>query len=128
MKEIVTNYDNFLNPNEALREYMPNLLDLYVDDYGKENIKLIKERIKKTMYIFDSLPIDELNFFEKHKHLIDVSKKIDLAVLECRDFYNKKLKVDETVKNLLIHQFIISGRIMSNINQKDNQRNFFSMK
>ena len=39
MKEIVTNYDNFLNPNEALREYMPNLLDLYVDDYGKENIK-----------------------------------------------------------------------------------------
>ena len=61
---------------------MPNLLDLYVDDYGKENIKLIKERIKKTMYIFDSLPIDELNFFEKHKHLIDVSKKIDLAVLE----------------------------------------------
>lgn len=119
MKEIVTNYDNFLNPNEALREYMPNLLDLYIDDYGKDNIKLIKERIKKTMYIFDSLPIDELNFFEKHKHLIDVSKKIDLAVLECRDFYNKKLKVDETVNKKLYEAladaFGVSGRFIDEL-------------
>lgn len=91
------NYDNILNPKEAFLEYLDNLMPLYVGDYGKENIKLIKDRIKKTVYIFDSLPVHEINFLTSCEDFCNVDSKLAVAIEECRDFIKKKKNIDEKI-------------------------------
>jgi len=70
-------------------------MPLYVGDYGKENIKLIKDRIKKTVYIFDSLPVHEINFLTSCEDFCNVDSKLAVAIEECRDFIKKKKNIDE---------------------------------
>ncbi len=119
MKKIITNYDNIMNPNEALKDYMNSLKALYIEDYGEKYSKLIKERIKKTIYIFDSLPVDEVNFFEEHKNRLGYSKEADLAFLECRDFFNKKTMIDEKINQkyytILANVFGVYGRFIDEL-------------
>lgn len=108
-----------MNPNEAVKNYMNNLMELYIEDYGSECSKLLRERIKKTMYIFDSLPVDEVNFFEENKQLTEYAKKADLTFLECRDFYNKKMVIDERFNqeyyNALASAFGVNNRFIDEL-------------
>lgn len=90
----IINYDNILNPNEALESYIKNLVPLYIEDYGEENLNLVEDRIDKTLYIFDSLPVDEINFFAEHEDLAEKSGRVKLAYEECRDFLKKKRRIE----------------------------------
>ena len=86
----MTNIDNILNPEESFKSYQDILIDKYLEDYGEEFEKIIRSRIDRTLYLFDSNPIDTLKF------LLDNEDKIHdnnyFAEVE-KNYYNyQKLK------------------------------------
>lgn len=95
MKKVEINRENILNPEEAFKSYLSRLMPIYIEDYGVENSRLIKERINKAIYLFDSLPIDEINFIVEYGEKLQCKEKARLAFDECRDFINKKKKIEE---------------------------------
>lgn len=120
MDKKITNYDNILNPNEALREYLKNLMPLYIDDYGKKNLGMINSRIKKTIYIFDSLPTVELDYLLKHESIAGIYKeKTERIFREAEDFLNKEKliteKFDLKFYNILASYFGIENRYIDEL-------------
>lgn len=54
--------EEFIYPNEILREKLPYLEELYSEDYGEDYVFIIRDRMKSTLYVFDSDPVVTMNF------------------------------------------------------------------
>ena len=97
--------ENIFYPDYPVHEMQELLYDVYVEDYGKNNAKLIKRRQANTQYLFDSDPILTMAFLKDYQMLFHDSEIEDRTFSEYRDFIalqKKKLpKVQENYYELL---------------------------
>lgn len=119
MKKVQINRENILNPEEAFRTYLSKLMPIYIEDYGYENKSLIKERINKTLYVFDSLPVDEINFVAEYGAELQCREKARQAFDECTDFLKKKEIIEAMTEkrfyNILADAFGVGDRYIDEL-------------
>lgn len=123
MKKEQVNYDNILNPEVALDDYSEKLFSLYESDYGRDNLDLIKKRMDETIYIFDSTPVDMVNYLvENEKHYGDCFR-IDRAFDECRDYLKVKDKIAGKLRDrfykILANNFETDKKIAEQLTELD---------
>ena len=78
--------EEFIYPNELLRERLPALIDYYTEDYGEEYFSAIGNRLKNTLYVFDSNPIETMNFVISQKEDIADSDYLKRMEAEYNDY------------------------------------------
>ena len=92
--------ENIFYPDEAIDEVQRLLYDIYLEDYGEENGKLIRQRQAKTVCLFDSDPIVTMQFLSDYNELFNDPKIEDRTAEEYRDFINlQRKKLPEIQKN-----------------------------
>jgi len=130
---VSVNYENVLYPEEAIKEYQSNLLDVYAEDYGEEHLDMIKERIENTLYLFDINPVDTVVELYDHakgdasltermtREAVDFSKLQDKALRKFRKPYiellSRTFNVRRGAKKLLELDF--SFILDSNISEEE---------
>lgn len=77
---------NILNQNQVFQKRMPEILDAFIEVYGKKNEELLREHEKKIIYTNYLFPEDALKYY----NFIKNCKAIELAIK-----YLKKIKVLE---------------------------------
>lgn len=93
--------EEFIYPNELLREKIPFLLDYYGEDYGEEYTSIMKNRIDNTLYLFDSNPIEMMDFVVRNGDKIDDS--ILLKRIECE--YKNYKRIYSLVHSRLMKKY-----------------------
>lgn len=85
--------DSIIHANLALLDYREKLYSLYVESYGEEYSSIIRDRMKNTLYLFDSNPIDTMNFLINNS--ITDSKVFSFYEREYFDYVYWKNKIDK---------------------------------
>ena len=85
--------ESIIHANLALLDYREKLYSLYVESYGEEYSSIIRDRMKNTLYLFDSNPIDTMNFLINNS--ITDSKVFSFYEREYFDYVYWKNKIDK---------------------------------
>lgn len=93
--------DHILHPNDILKESKKDLLQLYAESYGEEYSTSIESRMNHTLYLFDSNPIDTMNFIQEQQDHIDDFKLLNYYEKECLDYVKIKTKYDSQYQKKL---------------------------
>ena len=105
--------EEFIYPNDLLREKMPILLDYYENDYGEEYGSIMRNRINNALYLFDSNPIEMMDFVMENGDRIDDNiflKKVEVEYKNYKRIYSViHVRLLKKYYSLLASFYSISG-------------------
>jgi len=103
-KSSIDDFIRIAYPFESLNEHQ-SLDDYYISMYGKKYQDLIKERINKTLYIFESNPIETYSFFKENEDNIFDWEQFEMIETFYKDFIALKEKYEQETEEKIYQQF-----------------------
>ena len=95
------NISSIIRPDNTLSMLLSMLMPTYIRDYGKDNKFIIKDRLRKAAFIFDSDPIATEKFMKEHMEEIDGFSYLRRSAREYKDYINQFNKLDKEINGML---------------------------
>ena len=101
MKNSELNYNSFLFPEYVVLAIKNRMLHKYIDDYGKENKTSIKKRLDDAVFLFDSNPVETMEFVIANYNNVDNQDFFLRSYVEYADYTSLNDKYNNKMSKLL---------------------------